>query len=56
MIMIKVWTAVTFGGRLRGASAEADKVVLPKLGCHYRRYLIIIHYAIHGFVWCSVPV
>lgn len=54
--MIKVWTAVTFGGRVRGASAEADKVVLPKLSCHYLRYLIIIHYAIHGFVWYSVPV
>lgn len=30
------------------------KVVLPELSCHYRRHLIIIHYAIHGFAWLSV--
>lgn len=53
--MMKVWTEVTFAGRVRGASAEADKVVLPKLGHHYRRYLSNNNSLCYsGFVWFSI--
>lgn len=53
--MMKVWTEVTFAGRARGASAEADKVVLPELSHHYRRYLSNNNALCYsGFVWFSI--